>query len=1025
MKTESRKFTPKRDRPDETKANKKHTGGNMAGVVIIGLGSTGKNICESVADKLNIIYGSYKNAPNIGIKVFETAKNEKTLIAQEDYIHLSISQDDFQDYKKNPQAGYEFDWGKWGNTSLISQLTGSGGVSAGAGGIRMVGRLALLHNYDSVSAKITKEIRRVDDKKSPTNVYVVGSLCGGTCSGICPDFGYFIKEWAENAKIMGIFTIPLWSLKDEELKKNAFYALSELNHYMSKDNKWSQKVPKLSFSNSDRPYEICYLTRPETPSKVAENEEMIASFLSTACLKSDQINENNVDAEGILASDMQFGNLVPSFSSLGTASMEYPISHISRICSEKLLIKTYKKWLSEYKGDEFEDIAEQIYSKKRKLYTLPYEDWYPGKLSKDLETNWSDANSKNIGELIKDAKEKARDNARESITCENLKKNFIADFKNRINSSIKKNLCREESGISLTRKTIEYAKNVISDFAGMLEPLTLRTSRNSEYKALNEKLNATEKNLNKAIEDYKTEENKFLFLKSKKKIEEAQKEIDKFLSEYIKCLIDKISWDKIYDVLANDMFNNRILEFKSFLDSYLKRINELEKAVKIRLEELQNAYDDNVSQRLSEDYLINGTVEDESDTLFKDIYYEEWPSELLNLVKDDLCEDFTSDEGSSSLDLKEDSGRQYQSVFEKLDKLKRNSEQKFNAEVSKKRKILTLLDNLGQHAKRKKLEELINRAEVSIKCDKAPNNKFKDAGEAPGKSYAIAFEPSQELDNHLHLNRTFQDENGITLIKFSHGYSLAHMKGIMKSQDESDTHNLEFYLKCTRFTYWNTRMDVSWANITKSQDNVDNIRLLLIVFRLLGLSRQWYTLESGKIKVYLDSYTPGVSDNRFIEISQKFSEALQDIQQSDTICNEFEKTAKQKINTLFTNEGDENAIKVLNGHLSKFSDYDGIDIEMGKAQKLLLKYYRSKGLEESYYSVEFPENEKIDRDKFSMLLKDGYYRCSEGHELLPEGKVKSAVDMSDPETIQKIFRSMIKEKFICPKCKKGTPPYWP
>lgn len=103
----------------------------MSGILIIGIGSTGKHICENLADKLNIIYGDYRALGNIKIKVLETAGKEKTPLNPDDFMHLTIQQDDFEDYKTNPQAGYEIDWSKWGNPSLISQLSGSGGVNAG------------------------------------------------------------------------------------------------------------------------------------------------------------------------------------------------------------------------------------------------------------------------------------------------------------------------------------------------------------------------------------------------------------------------------------------------------------------------------------------------------------------------------------------------------------------------------------------------------------------------------------------------------------------------------------------------------------------------------------------------------------------------------------------------------------------------------------------------------------------------------------------------------------------------------
>ena len=104
--------------------------------------------------------------------------------------------------------------------------------AGGAGNLRMVGRLSLWENWDkqnrvqqnlreaydavwedsnrekaarSLTAHFGKEIA-VDEENR--NVFIVGTLCGGTCSGMLLDIAYYFRHIGnENTKIYGIFTM--------------------------------------------------------------------------------------------------------------------------------------------------------------------------------------------------------------------------------------------------------------------------------------------------------------------------------------------------------------------------------------------------------------------------------------------------------------------------------------------------------------------------------------------------------------------------------------------------------------------------------------------------------------------------------------------------------------------------------------------------------------------------------------------------------------------------------------------------
>ena len=64
------------------------------------------------------------------------------------------------------------------------------------------------------------------DLHTDTVVYVVGTLCGGTCSGGAADMGYLLREWVGyGIDCQAIFTLPhpqLSGFEAARYKKNAY-----------------------------------------------------------------------------------------------------------------------------------------------------------------------------------------------------------------------------------------------------------------------------------------------------------------------------------------------------------------------------------------------------------------------------------------------------------------------------------------------------------------------------------------------------------------------------------------------------------------------------------------------------------------------------------------------------------------------------------------------------------------------------------------------------------------------------------
>ena len=144
-------------------------------------------------------------------------------------------------------------WFPLGNNEVIHMLSD---LKKGAGQIRLFGRVAFFFNAERIQKVIEdaiNEIMAVDQANSffdPVNndldIYIVGSLAGGTGSGMFMDTAMMCRHiitsgvTAIEAKIRGYFVLPevfmnarIGTAKDfERIYPNAAGALKELDLFM-------------------------------------------------------------------------------------------------------------------------------------------------------------------------------------------------------------------------------------------------------------------------------------------------------------------------------------------------------------------------------------------------------------------------------------------------------------------------------------------------------------------------------------------------------------------------------------------------------------------------------------------------------------------------------------------------------------------------------------------------------------------------------------------------------------------------
>lgn len=345
--------------------------------LIIGLGSTGTRVCNNVIRRLEWEYGGLEKAPWVRFLAIETNSNEEatTLKARGDFISLGMDAAAYKQITSNPEGQHKIGLTRWADMETLRKLKA---IDDGAGNIRMVGRLAFLHepNFKKVKLALIERIASLNklgpddamqargtlaDGTSPpvlfesdghVRVFVVGTLCGGTGSGLLPDFGYFLRTLLKDEeKIIGVFTIPHPGLSPvitanaNRLKRNAYHALMELNHYHQTK---AQDLPEIPYPDGTKgvlqkePYDLPYLVAPDATTKEAEAQlnELVADriFVNIVNPATDPFSKS-VDAP-MPDRDHQ----AHVFCTFGLSVVEYPAPQVVEACAKRLLYGTLKEW---------------------------------------------------------------------------------------------------------------------------------------------------------------------------------------------------------------------------------------------------------------------------------------------------------------------------------------------------------------------------------------------------------------------------------------------------------------------------------------------------------------------------------------------------------------------------------------------------------------------------------------------------------------------------------------------------------
>ena len=226
---------------------------NMVPTVLVGVGGTGAEVLSRMRRLIEESYGSLEKFPIVSFLWIDTDQGYKVNDLQAAGSPLQDHEKHWANVSGNEVRNIMSDMGRfpWIESWFPQELERSiNALEAGASQIRAYGRFAFFYNYTKVRDRFNEACSRVKGHESKMqeqygirvssnalNVFVVGSLSGGTGSGMIIDLAYCIRSWLRgqgSSSITAIVPMPtaFGGIKvGERVLANGYAALMELSYF--------------------------------------------------------------------------------------------------------------------------------------------------------------------------------------------------------------------------------------------------------------------------------------------------------------------------------------------------------------------------------------------------------------------------------------------------------------------------------------------------------------------------------------------------------------------------------------------------------------------------------------------------------------------------------------------------------------------------------------------------------------------------------------------------------------------------
>ena len=564
--------------------------------LVIGLGGTGKKIIlalkKMIAENsehglsdfpfLKMISLDTDKAVQPTTSTIKTIKDDSlTLNPNKEIFRLQAGFGTVPDFNDYPEIK------EWFPDSLKPLLMPAE-LEKGAGQKKPVGRFTFAWNasdiYEElnsfirapVDASIAKD-RNIAQKLSTTiNVFICGSICGGTGAGTFLDTAYLVRHLSHintgngyQVKIFGLFALA--SMFDGvqgtgNVRQNCYASLVELDHFMNPINHnnpyrtfypaYKNFKPDYFLSAKNRPFDYPFLFDNFGKGLALNSQnaftEMAARFiyLLTGHELSDHwfSMDSNVGATLGQTYKKEIFNKSIDYRSMGTFSILYPKRMIVQLCAYNLSKEYLKKILDDsYAPQEIENLVKRFLNDlKLNPATDQLEnafdqfnepDEFTGTFTDYIESQISDISDQEItkSELAKDLSDWKKDIDEKVIEYRNLnseraskiRENFLAQLKVKLQELL--DLHEHKLGIKKDSNGNDLADrgSLIRAEKFILRLITVFEEAKEKYRR---KLNETEALINNLNADFETamselEDKADGFFANKKKLDDARENV--------------------------------------------------------------------------------------------------------------------------------------------------------------------------------------------------------------------------------------------------------------------------------------------------------------------------------------------------------------------------------------------------------------------------------------------------------------------------------------------------------------------
>ncbi len=369
--------------------------------ILFGLGGAGQQILLNVKRLLLDTFGAVP--PSVKMLSLDTDSAQSTLqsalsdqvygFGPEEYFHLTV--EDPKEFIESSESVR-----KW---YVLPMPVGA--ISNGAGAVRQNGRLAFFKHIAEFLRRLDNTISTLKDMRlqqrmanakvelgsstnfnlsqKPAEVYVCGSLAGGTGSGTFLDIGILLRDSLPNALIHGYFLLH-WPFRNKafahRVRGNVYAALSELDNLQSlmygngEFSPYEVEYAGRSVKVDKCPYDLCHLIdgrneRGETINEVDQLCETVGNALflgmSSMAYKINSVTDNLLQHINVSSPKLWNGRYA-RYSSIGVGSIYYPARELHRCISAGSAVTLCEEALADA-------LAEDAEARERRQHEIEHE----------------------------------------------------------------------------------------------------------------------------------------------------------------------------------------------------------------------------------------------------------------------------------------------------------------------------------------------------------------------------------------------------------------------------------------------------------------------------------------------------------------------------------------------------------------------------------------------------------------------------------------------------------------------------